>query len=67
MKSLIRILTDKRGVSSIEFALTIPIFIFLVSLIFELTRIALLSAYLDLALSEATRAAKNRFLGRFVS
>ncbi len=62
MKSLIRILTDKRGVSSIEFALTIPIFIFLVSLIFELTRIALLSAYLDLALSEATRAAKNRFV-----
>lgn len=57
-----RFLAAKNGVSAVEFALTIPFFIFLVSLIFELVRIALLSAYLDLAISEGTRAAKNRYV-----
>ena len=63
MKNLIRFIHNIKGVSTIEFALTIPIFILLLSMIFELARISLLSAYLDFALSESSREAKNRYLG----
>ncbi|MGV6988687.1 TadE/TadG family type IV pilus assembly protein [Testudinibacter sp. P80/BLE/0925] len=63
MKSIKQFLRSVRGVSSVEFALTVPFFILLLSMVFELARISLLSAYLDFALSEASREAKNRYLG----
>lgn len=63
MGSLKQFLRNIQGVSSVEFALTVPFFILLLSMVFELARISLLSAYLDFALSEASREAKNRYLG----
>ncbi|MGR3808761.1 TadE/TadG family type IV pilus assembly protein [Pasteurella testudinis] len=62
MKNLRRFIRNAKGVSTVEFALTIPFFILLLSMIFELARISLLSAYLDYALSEAAREAKNRYI-----
>ncbi|QLB12348.1 tight adherence protein E [Bisgaardia hudsonensis] len=59
MKKLKHFLTNKRGVSTIEFALTVGIFFFVLFSIFELGRIALLSAYWDLAITESVRLTKN--------
>ncbi|WP_132690904.1 TadE/TadG family type IV pilus assembly protein [Volucribacter psittacicida] len=51
---------NKKGVSSIEFTLTIGVFLFVVFLILELARIVLLSAYWDLAIAEGVRITKNQ-------
>lgn len=63
MNGIRRFIRNKQGVGTIEFALTVPFFLLLLSMVFELARISLLSAYLDFALSEASREAKNRYLG----
>ncbi|MBR0573538.1 MULTISPECIES: TadE family protein [Pasteurellaceae] len=50
----------KEGVSSIEFTLTIGIFLTVLFVLFEFGRIALLSAYWDLAIAEGVRLTKNQ-------
>ncbi|UAX43001.1 TadE/TadG family type IV pilus assembly protein [Pasteurella canis] len=59
MKKLLR---NTNGVASIEFTLTIGIYIFVVMLIFEFCRLAITTAYWDLAISESVRIAKNEQL-----
>ncbi|QCT20894.1 pilus assembly protein [Jejubacter calystegiae] len=68
---------DQTGVASIEFSLSIIAFVILLFFIAEIARMSYISAVLDLALSEASKSAKNastfdssyqtRFRQRFVS
>ncbi|OOH89014.1 hypothetical protein BMT54_07650 [Pasteurellaceae bacterium 15-036681] len=53
-----KFLKDKTAATTVEFSLTIGIFLFIVLLFFELARIALISAYLDLAVAESARLAR---------
>ena len=55
-----KFLLNNRGVATVEFVLTIFWYLFIVFLIFECARVTLSVAYWDLALSEATRIAKNQ-------
>ncbi|WP_386695794.1 TadE/TadG family type IV pilus assembly protein [Lonepinella sp. MS14435] len=60
IKNLKKMLVNPNGVSTIEFSLTVGIFFFVVFLIFELCRLAIISAYWDLAITESVRIAKNQ-------
>ncbi|MFI8416076.1 TadE/TadG family type IV pilus assembly protein [Serratia sp. NPDC078593] len=53
------LLKDRRGVATIEFALTVAIFIMLVLFMAESARLAYVSSVIDLAVSEAAKEAKN--------
>ncbi|MGC6408600.1 TadE/TadG family type IV pilus assembly protein [Bisgaard Taxon 45] len=57
-----KFLRSSKGVASIEFTWTIGIYIFVVMLIFEFCRLAITTAYWDLAISESVRIAKNEQL-----
>ncbi|MDP8170829.1 pilus assembly protein [Pasteurella skyensis] len=60
LQKLNHLFTNKKGVSSVEFTLTVGFFFTVVFLIFEFGRIALLSAYWDLAVSEGIRLTKSQ-------
>lgn len=59
MSRLSHFLHEQRGVASIEFALTVMLFLFMVFFIAEMSRMAYVSSVIDLAVSEAAKAAKN--------
>lgn len=48
-----------KGASTVEFALTIGIFLAAVLSIFELARMSILSAYMDLTITQAVKLTKN--------
>lgn len=50
---------DNEGAASIEFSLTIILFIFLVLFVAEIARLSYISAVIDLAVSEAAKESKN--------
>ncbi|UEA17703.1 pilus assembly protein [Pasteurella canis] len=52
-------LSNSRGTSTVEFALTIAFYLFIVMFIFEFCRLAIATAYWDLAITESVRIAKN--------
>ncbi len=54
-----RFIHDRRGAASIEFALTVIVFLFMVFFIAEMARMAYISSVIDLALSEGAKEAKN--------
>lgn len=54
-----QLLRCRRGAVTVEFALTIIVFIFLVLFVAETARLAYISSVLDLAVSEAAKDAKN--------
>lgn len=54
-----RLLREQQGGATIEFSLTVIIFIFMVFFVAETARLAYVSAVIDLAVSEAAKAAKN--------
>ena len=55
-----KFLANKRGVSTVEFALTVAFYFFVVCLILEFCRISITTAYWDLAITESVREAKNQ-------
>ena len=55
-----KFLSNKKGVSTVEFALTVAFYFFVVCLILEFCRVAITSSYWDLAITESTRIAKNQ-------
>lgn len=55
-----KFLLNKKGVSTVEFALTVAFYFFVVCLILEFCRIAITAAYWDLAITESVRIAKNQ-------
>lgn len=55
-----KFLSDKKGVSTVEFALTVAFYFFVVCLILEFCRISITTAYWDLAITESVREAKNQ-------
>ncbi|AYM91957.1 pilus assembly protein [Serratia sp. 3ACOL1] len=60
MKKLISVFfKNNRGVASIEFSLTVILFIFMVMFVAEIARMAYISSVLDLAISEGAKDAKN--------
>ncbi|MDG6882634.1 Uncharacterised protein [Phocoenobacter uteri] len=59
-QKLKQFVNHKKGVSSIEFTLTIGIFFTVLFILLEFGRIALLSAYWDLAIAEGVRLTKNQ-------
>lgn len=61
--TLYRFIRNVKGVATIEFSLTIGLFILVLFMIAEGCRIALLSSYLDLSVSEASRFAKKNPAG----
>ncbi len=61
MNKFKQFLSQQKGISSIEFTLTIGFFIGVLFLIFEVGRITLASAYWDLAVAESIRETKNDF------
>ncbi|MDA5608328.1 TadE/TadG family type IV pilus assembly protein [Pasteurella multocida] len=54
-----KFLSNIKGTSSVEFALTIAFYLFVVMFIFEFCRLAVATAYWDLAITESVRIAKN--------
>lgn len=50
---------NSKGASTVEFALTIGIFLAVVLSIFEFARMSILSAYMDLTITHAVRLTKN--------
>ncbi|TBL99657.1 TadE/TadG family type IV pilus assembly protein [Hafnia paralvei] len=50
---------DNEGAASIEFSLTVILFIFLVLFVAEIARLSYISAVIDLAVSEAAKESKN--------
>lgn len=54
-----RFTTDNRGAVSIEFSLTVMLFIILVLFAAEIARMSYISAVIDLAVSEAAKESKN--------
>lgn len=50
---------NSKGASTVEFALTIGIFLAVVLSIFEFARMSILSAYMDLTISQAVKVTKN--------
>lgn len=61
--TLYRFLHNVKGVATIEFSLTIGLFILVLFMIAEGCRIALLSSYLDLSVSEASRTTRKQEIG----
>lgn len=61
--TLYRFIRNVKGVATIEFSLTIGLFILVLFMIAEGCRIALLSSYLDLSVSEASRIARKQPIG----
>lgn len=60
MKRISRnLLKAQQGVATIEFSLTIIVFIFMVLFVAETARLAYVSSVIDLAVSEAAKEAKN--------
>ncbi|WP_249856172.1 TadE/TadG family type IV pilus assembly protein [Aggregatibacter actinomycetemcomitans] len=55
-----KFLSNKKGASTVEFALTVVFYFFVVFLILEFCRISITTAYWDLAITESARIAKNR-------
>ncbi|WP_233112665.1 TadE/TadG family type IV pilus assembly protein [Aggregatibacter actinomycetemcomitans] len=55
-----KFLSNKKGASTVEFALTVVFYFFIVFLILEFCRISITTAYWDLAITESARIAKNR-------
>ena len=55
-----KFLSNKKGVSTVEFALTVAFYFFVVCLILEFCRISITTAYWDLAITESVREAKNQ-------
>ena len=55
-----KIFLNSRGTSTVEFALTVFGYFLVVAMILELARLALASAYLDLAITQATTISKNQ-------
>ncbi|WP_150539626.1 TadE/TadG family type IV pilus assembly protein [Actinobacillus vicugnae] len=62
-KTLYRFIHNVKGVATIEFSLTIGLFILILFMIAEGCRIALLSSYLDLSVSEASRTTRKQPAG----
>lgn len=56
---LIAFLREKKGVVAIEVGLTIGAYLMVIFMIFEMGRIAISHAYLDLVITEAVRITKN--------
>ncbi|MGC7589353.1 TadE/TadG family type IV pilus assembly protein [Bisgaard Taxon 46] len=54
-----RFISNNKGVSTVEFGLTVAIYFFVVMLIFEFCRLAISTTYWDLAIAESVRIAKN--------
>ncbi|MFD1806451.1 TadE/TadG family type IV pilus assembly protein [Pasteurella oralis] len=54
-----KFLSNSKGTSTVEFALTIAFYLFIVMFIFEFCRLAIATAYWDLAITESVRIAKN--------
>ena len=54
-----RFIRDNEGAASIEFSLTVILFIFLVLFVAEIARLSYISAVIDLAVSEAAKESKN--------
>lgn len=50
---------NKKGATTVEFALTIALFLAVIFAFFELARLSVLSAYMDLTLSQSVKATKN--------
>ncbi|WP_018651046.1 TadE/TadG family type IV pilus assembly protein [Actinobacillus capsulatus] len=61
--TLSRFIRNVKGVATIEFSLTIGLFILVLFMIAEGCRIALLSSYLDLSVSEASRVTRKNPAG----
>ncbi|QKJ88633.1 Flp pilus assembly membrane protein TadE [Paramixta manurensis] len=59
MRGLGRFYREQRGVATIEFALTVVLFLFMVLFIAEMSRMAYVSSVIDLAISEAAKEGKN--------
>lgn len=55
-----KFLSNKRGASTVEFALTVAFYFFLVCLILEFCRVAITTAYWDLAITQSIKIAKNQ-------
>ncbi|AIU86951.1 TadE/TadG family type IV pilus assembly protein [Pectobacterium odoriferum] len=53
------LIKDCRGIATIEFALTVMVFIIMVLFMIECARLAYVSSVIDLAVSEAAKDAKN--------
>lgn len=51
---------NEEGTSTVEFVLTVFGYFFVLMMIFEFSRLAISSAYWDLAITESTRYAKNQ-------
>ncbi|EEX49588.1 protein TadE [Pasteurella multocida] len=56
-------ISNNKGVSTVEFGLTVAIYFFVVMLIFEFCRLAISTTYWDLAIAESVRIAKNNDSG----
>ncbi|MFU9139084.1 TadE/TadG family type IV pilus assembly protein [Erwinia tasmaniensis] len=59
MRKFLSLLNNRSGAVTIEFALTLCAFFFLVLFIAETARLSYISSVLDLAVSEAAKEAKN--------
>ncbi|TCP94661.1 tight adherence protein E [Cricetibacter osteomyelitidis] len=55
-----KFLSNTKGVSTVEFSLTIAIYLFVVVLILEFCRLAITTAYWDLAITESVRIARSQ-------
>lgn len=60
MNKIKKMYPNTKGVATIEFALTIGIFLTVIFMIFELARLTLLSSSWDLAITESVRLTKNQ-------
>jgi len=59
MQRVRRFFHEQHGIATIEFALTVTLFIFMVLFIAEISRMAYVSSVIDLAVSEAAKQGKN--------
>nr|WP_315289659.1 TadE/TadG family type IV pilus assembly protein [Serratia proteamaculans] len=59
MQRIRRFGREQNGVATIEFSLTIILFLFMVLFVAEMSRMAYISSVIDLAISEAAKDAKN--------
>jgi tight adherence protein E len=59
MQKIRRFGHEQAGVATIEFSLTIILFLFMVLFVAEISRMAYISSVIDLAISEAAKDAKN--------
>ena len=66
MRKFLSLLNNRSGSTTIEFALTVCAFFFLVFFIAETARLSYISSVLDLAVSEAAKEAKNAPVNKLV-